>query len=549
MNSRLYCLIKRQLFHGKAKPVGISCCKKRKTPEQERKMTAKRITAAVLAAAITLSVSACNNTTYNREKSPVTQGGGNIAIGEYVKFGDYNWQVLDVKNGSALILSERILDYRPYNNLPAETTWAECDLRAYLNGEFYNNFGDKERQLIMPVKNENPDNPWDFSEQGGCAATKGGKDTEDYIFLLSLDEIIRYFSTDGKDSMLYQSQLGAREMKLSDGFEKSRIAYNLNGDITNPSGTAWFLRSPGMYQENAAYIGSKGSIAVCGTWVEGTTYGMRPAMWVKNAGSLEKSPVVCSDPDCSACKSGVYSDNPKEGSKCIICGYGRACKDKTAHNRLYHDWVYNCVSITKEMLDEIYKIEDSFKQVWLDIFELLQDGQSSLDSSRQKIRISQVVSNEVSNRITALEEKEVSTTYNYRSMTLKQFAEKKAYLENRTALLKEVKSVIQKAVAEANASAVTFEENTKRFFSALLIEILRETVKNQISDKNEKLWDAGYYNALFGDKLAGIAYDEFEKLSQDKIDELFGSNKLIEWENGGGAMLDGYLEAVFFGEN
>ena len=131
MNSRLYCLIKRQLFHGKAKPVGISCCKKRKTPEQERKMTAKRITAAVLAAAITLSVSACNNTTYNREKSPVTQGGGNIAIGEYVKFGDYNWQVLDVKNGSALILSERILDYRPYNNLPAETTWAECDLRAY----------------------------------------------------------------------------------------------------------------------------------------------------------------------------------------------------------------------------------------------------------------------------------------------------------------------------------------------------------------------------------------------------------------------------------
>ncbi|MGN0618145.1 MAG: DUF6273 domain-containing protein [Ruminiclostridium sp.] len=513
-------------------------------------MTAKRFTAAVLAAAITLSATACNNSADNTEQSFNTPSpGGNIAVGEYVKFGDYNWQVLEVRNGNALIISERILDYKPYNNTPAETTWEECDLRRYLNNDFYNSFSDKERQLIMPVKNENPDNPWDFSQQGGCAATEGGKDTEDYIFLLSLDEIVRYFSTDGQDSMLYQSQLGAREMKLSDGCEKSRLAYNLSGDITNPTGSAWFLRSPGMYQENAAYIGSKGSIAVCGTWVEGTSYGMRPAMWVKNAGSLEKSVVVCSDPDCSACKSGVYSDNPKEDSKCIICGYGRACKDKIAHNRLYHDWVYNCVYITKEMLDEIYKIEDTFKQVWLDIFKLLQDGQSSLDSSKQKIRISQVVSNEVSNRITALEEKEITTTYNYRSMTPQQFAEKKAYLENRTALLKEVKSVIQQAVADANASAVTFEENTKRFFSALLIEILREKVKNQVSDTNEKLWDAGYYHALFGDLLAGIAYDEFEQLSQDKIDELFGSNKLLEWENGGGAMLDGYLEAVFFGEN
>lgn len=35
---------------------------------------------------------------------------------------------------------------------------------------------------------------------------------------------------------------------------------------------------------------------------------------------------------------------------------------------------------------------------------------------------------------------------------------------------------------------------------------------------------------------------------ENEIDELFGSNKVRAWADDGEAMLDGYLEAVFFSE-
>jgi hypothetical protein len=39
-------------------------------------------------------------------------------------------------------------------------TWADCDLRAYLNGGFYNSFNDSDRMRIAEALNENKDNQW-----------------------------------------------------------------------------------------------------------------------------------------------------------------------------------------------------------------------------------------------------------------------------------------------------------------------------------------------------------------------------------------------------
>ncbi len=62
-------------------------------------------------------------------------------LGSIVYFGAYNndaipWEVLDNDGSNVLLVSEHILDTRAYHSAD-EATWSESDLRAWLNGDFY----------------------------------------------------------------------------------------------------------------------------------------------------------------------------------------------------------------------------------------------------------------------------------------------------------------------------------------------------------------------------------------------------------------------------
>lgn len=503
--------------------------------------------ASLLAVIIAVSLSSCGN----GAKSSANSFGNsteNHKVGDYVEFGNYNWQVLEVKGSKGLIISERVLDYLPYNNKAEDTTWAECDLREYLNNDFLSSFSNDERKLIMSVKNENPDNPWDFREQGGINMTDGGADTEDSVFLLDIDDVIKYYSKDGKDSMIYESQLGTREEKFSDGNEEQRRAYFLNGNIADPHAVSWILRTPGMYQDTVAYVGISGGINVGGIWVEDERCGIRPAMWIKNINSLKKSMMKCTDPDCSICKSGIYGENFIPDTACPFCGYRGECTSKEEHDRLYHDWRYNYVTITDDMLNEMYLIEDEFKNEWLKIAELLEEGESFVNSNNGGIRIAAVVSNDVRSKVLAVEVKEISLRRNYKAMTSKQFNEEKAYLENRTELLREVEDTLNQAIIEANASSRTADEKSKDLVNAVLTEVVRKKSKEFMSDINEKLWRSGYYYKLAGEEYAEYIYNAEEEQLQSQIDEFFGSNKIEDW-SGKKATLDEYLKAIFLNDN
>ncbi|MBE6846011.1 MAG: hypothetical protein E7508_10010 [Ruminococcus sp.] len=470
-----------------------------------------------------------------------------IKVGDIVKFGNYNWQVLEIKGGKALILSERILEQRAYNHTKTDITWANCSLREYLNGDFYDSFDDEYRKKIVSVKNKNPDNPWDFSNQGGNAATDGGDDTKDYIFLLSLDEVIEYFTDDGKDSMLYDTQLGASEMKLSDGYEKERLAYNLSGHLGNVAPSAWLLRSPGMYENAVTYIGGKGSIAVCGTFVDEVKYGIRPAMWVKKS-SLELAEVECSDPECFACVNGIYTDDPKELS-CVICGYKEECVQKAEHNRLYHDWKQNYNELSQEELDELISLQEEHTKVWYNIKALLEDGSSDINFDEGTYRTALVVSPDMYNRMTALLIEETSVSYDFRSMTAAERENFKTECRNNIAILNEVEKVAKDTLAQLNSSAKTFEEDGMAFLGALLYETIRSSVKYNTAEENFDLWNSGYYHHVYGEALDGVTFEEFVNMNWDGIDILFGENKLIAFTAPKEALLDNYFEAVFFIEN
>ena len=186
------------------------------------------------------------------------------------------WQVLDVQDNRMLIVSRFILDFRPYHSAGGPVTWETSEIRQFLNSDFLGRFSPEEQALIAMTTVVNNNNP----EFG----TPGGNDTQDRIFLLSVEEVLRYFyDTEGV---------------LQFGIDPERInilAYGVflhDGmwDVIGPWG--WWLRSPGRSSYNAilvvnfdmiGMISIGGECVTIGTHIaadESGMSGIRPAMWI-----------------------------------------------------------------------------------------------------------------------------------------------------------------------------------------------------------------------------------------------------------------------------
>jgi hypothetical protein len=163
-------------------------------------------------------------------------------VGGVIPVAGYDWRVLEVKGGKALLISEKVLENRPYNDKFKRTTWAECTLRAYLNHDFFNSLG-SDNARISETQVVNRDNP--------IKGAPGGADTTDKIFLLSIEEAEAYF----KDNDAW-------------------IAYDFNGEALT-----WWLRSPGYDSVNAVAVNSGGGFSAIG-YVSSDNRGVRPALWL-----------------------------------------------------------------------------------------------------------------------------------------------------------------------------------------------------------------------------------------------------------------------------
>lgn len=198
-----------------------------------------------------------------------------IKIGSNITFGGYNWRVLDRENDEALVITENIIEQRPYHDAYEDITWADCALRSYLNGEFLSRFSTAERARILPVTNKNPDNQW--------YGSPGGADTQDSVFLLSLEEAAcRYFG-DSSAKLYYPGKNQRYWFSRKDENNSKRIA-----ELEGKEGIWWWwLRSPGRLNVKAVYIHGDGNIGIQGNNIlkgnlsDGRcTGGVRPAMWL-----------------------------------------------------------------------------------------------------------------------------------------------------------------------------------------------------------------------------------------------------------------------------
>lgn len=171
------------------------------------------------------------------------------------------WTVLDVDDDYALLVSEYVLDVMPYST-SGIIQWENSDVRKWLSDSFYQEtFSEEEKGKIMCFEIENEDNP--------MYNTDGGHDTDDSLFLLSIEDIKDYFG--GMDTKCLATPY-AQEKGITVG--------------TNSYTTYW-LRSPGSMDiigsepGYAANIDYSGEIKYYGNDVTFDVIGIRPAMWVK----------------------------------------------------------------------------------------------------------------------------------------------------------------------------------------------------------------------------------------------------------------------------
>ena len=188
-------------------------------------------------------------------------------VGTIMMFGSYHhqsgrkkepieWLVLAIEVGRALLISKYVLDCKKYNEKKENVTWETCTLRKWLNEEFLNTaFSQFEQAKIQSTRIDNPNN----TRYG----TKGGNATTDKIFVLSIDEAEKHFSSKA-----------ARECN------PTKYAKH-NGASVDSGNCNWFLRSSGNDSNFAAYVLSLGIVNVYGLGVDSTDVGIRPALWIK----------------------------------------------------------------------------------------------------------------------------------------------------------------------------------------------------------------------------------------------------------------------------
>lgn len=182
-----------------------------------------------------------------------------LSFGEYPFDADgtkrpIKWLVLKRKGKKALLLSVYGLDAKRYNVNWEDVTWETCTLRKWLNEDFYHAaFSDEEKKRIQLTQNKNTDNP--------SYHTPGGSDTEDKVFLLSIDEAKKYLTKNKRTT-------------APTPYAVKQGAYRNNGNCW------WWLRSPGSNAGLAAYVSDDGYINDHGFIVHYDTHAVCPALWV-----------------------------------------------------------------------------------------------------------------------------------------------------------------------------------------------------------------------------------------------------------------------------
>jgi hypothetical protein len=155
-----------------------------------------------------------------------------------VEFGDYTWRVLSVEADKALLITDEVIADLAYDEEESDdVTWANSQIRQYLNTEFYDSFDLNDTSKILKTHLINHDTSLD--------EISPEYDTDDYIFLISADEANQYFTSD-KDRVARISDQALNEWieicKNEWNYSDSEIELMLEELKANNNAFDWWLR-------------------------------------------------------------------------------------------------------------------------------------------------------------------------------------------------------------------------------------------------------------------------------------------------------------------
>ena len=197
-----------------------------------------------------------------------------LAPGNVIFFGQYEqdnktengnepiaWIVLEAQGEKALLVSQYVLECLPFNETQVDLTWADSGIRHWLNADFFAAaFTEDEKQSIVLTVISNS------VEDGFADYNPAEKDkTNDKVFLLSYQEIMRYFPEQNDRKVTGTEYARAKGARFG-GFTTIGIGE-----------TDWWLRSPGRAAHDATFVNVYGNID---TKSINTKQGVRPAIWV-----------------------------------------------------------------------------------------------------------------------------------------------------------------------------------------------------------------------------------------------------------------------------
>ena len=183
-----------------------------------------------------------NETDSDNNTQPVTDGDlqyadtnsySSVKAGEIIKFGGYDWRVLEVQNGKALIITEYVInvmafddygdhDDDPNNGVYVYAEWENSSIRHWLNSEFIGSFNNTDKMRILDTLVINDDS---LLFQYPLFRLERGINTTDKAFLLSIDEVVEYFGDSGALRNMQSGYETGAFMDIDDEYNETRSAY------------------------------------------------------------------------------------------------------------------------------------------------------------------------------------------------------------------------------------------------------------------------------------------------------------------------------------
>jgi hypothetical protein len=205
----------------------------------------------------------------------------------WYKYEPIAWRVLENASENLLLLAEKAIDVKPYNETRVSMTWEKSTARSWLNGynasentngkdfsDAGNNFigtafTSAEQAKIVSTTITNPDTSGTYQDSG--YTTPGGNPTTDKIFYLKLD--------DAKDTLPFSATYFVND----NARKAAATSYAIALGAYVYGGVSWWLRSPGRADNLAANVAFDGSLLTNGSYVDYTTLAVRPAFYLKNS--------------------------------------------------------------------------------------------------------------------------------------------------------------------------------------------------------------------------------------------------------------------------